>query len=274
MASGTRRRTRRIADDELMTASWVVTASSRTVESSTRRVLPLITPVASTTARTASKIRSGDPLARSLFRHNVNTVGWNPSSVKRQTGRDLPSDVRRAAPGPRPGPMGPSERLEHHHRRDHIRRAPTAGPAPTGTGPRTTRRGNSARRCSARNPATDPPEPDARTPRPRPTTQRSDRSCPAPCQRDRITSTTRAPRHHKHAGHRHVCQNTELLSSLLAGRARESSEAWPRFSQQDDRSPSRAVRSSPRSGGRSRSRRSSSCRPKRVQRLRFPPREI
>jgi hypothetical protein len=63
-----------------ITASWVVTASSRTVASSTRRVLAPIAPVASTTARTASKIRSGCSLARSLLRHKVSTVGWNPSS--------------------------------------------------------------------------------------------------------------------------------------------------------------------------------------------------
>ena len=64
-----------------VTVSWVATASSNTVESNARRVLPFNTPVSAITERTASKIRSGESLARSLLRHNVNTVGWNPSSV-------------------------------------------------------------------------------------------------------------------------------------------------------------------------------------------------
>lgn len=46
--------------------SRVATASSRRVESSARRVLPFKTPVASITARTASKIRSGASERRSL----------------------------------------------------------------------------------------------------------------------------------------------------------------------------------------------------------------
>ena len=39
--------------------SWVATASSNTVESNARRVLPVNAPVAATTSRTASKIRFG-----------------------------------------------------------------------------------------------------------------------------------------------------------------------------------------------------------------------
>jgi hypothetical protein len=51
-----------------VTVSWVATASSRTVESSARRVLPVSTPVSATTVRTASKIRSGRAEAASRRR--------------------------------------------------------------------------------------------------------------------------------------------------------------------------------------------------------------
>ncbi len=51
-----------------VTVSWVATASSSSVESRARRVLPFSTPVASTTERTASKTRSGRSEARSRFR--------------------------------------------------------------------------------------------------------------------------------------------------------------------------------------------------------------
>lgn len=74
-------RTRRIWSTSIVTVSWRATASSRTVESRARRFLPAITPDSAITARTASKIRCGDDDARNLLRHNVNTVGWNASSV-------------------------------------------------------------------------------------------------------------------------------------------------------------------------------------------------
>jgi hypothetical protein len=53
-------------------------ASSSTTESNARRVLPLSTPVAAITSRTASKMRCGRSEARSRLRHNVNTVSWKP----------------------------------------------------------------------------------------------------------------------------------------------------------------------------------------------------
>ena len=65
----------------MVTVSWVATASSNTVESNTLLHRPDNTPVSATTARTASNTRSGAELFRSLARHKVNTVGWNPSSV-------------------------------------------------------------------------------------------------------------------------------------------------------------------------------------------------
>lgn len=54
--------------------SWVATASSSTVESKARRVLPANTPVAATTALTASKIRFGACEAASRRRQYVNVV--------------------------------------------------------------------------------------------------------------------------------------------------------------------------------------------------------
>jgi hypothetical protein len=54
--------------------SWVATASSRTVESNARRVLPANAPVAVTTALTASKIRFGRSEAASRRRQYVNVV--------------------------------------------------------------------------------------------------------------------------------------------------------------------------------------------------------
>ena len=59
----------------IVTVSWVTTASSNTVESNTRLTRPDNTPDWSTTFLTASKIRSGASLRRSLARHKVNTVG-------------------------------------------------------------------------------------------------------------------------------------------------------------------------------------------------------
>jgi hypothetical protein len=61
--------------------SWVVTASSNSVESNARRWRPARTPVACTTWRTAAKIRSGRAEARNRARHKVSTVEWNPGSV-------------------------------------------------------------------------------------------------------------------------------------------------------------------------------------------------
>ena len=58
-----------------VTVSWVATASSKMVESSTRRPRPVSTPVASTTWRTASKIRRGRAERRIRLRQYTSTVG-------------------------------------------------------------------------------------------------------------------------------------------------------------------------------------------------------
>jgi hypothetical protein len=71
-----------MAPTSWVTVSWVATASSSSVESNARRCRPLRTPVWAITIRTAAKIRSGRPEARSLARHKVNTVGWKPWSVR------------------------------------------------------------------------------------------------------------------------------------------------------------------------------------------------
>ena len=80
-----------------MTVSWVATASSKMVESSTRRPRPLSTPVASTTWRTASKIRRGRAEARSRARQYTNTVGWKPSSSSRSPQATFQAISRRRA---------------------------------------------------------------------------------------------------------------------------------------------------------------------------------
>ena len=96
-APGTSRRTLRIAATSWVTVSWVATASSKMVESSTRRPRPLSTPVASTTWRTASKIRRGRAEARSRARQYTNTVGWKPSSSSRSPQATFQAISRRRA---------------------------------------------------------------------------------------------------------------------------------------------------------------------------------
>ena len=64
---------RRTAAMSWVTVSWVATASSSKVESSARRAFPLSTPVASTTACTASKILSGRSEFLSLARQYAST---------------------------------------------------------------------------------------------------------------------------------------------------------------------------------------------------------
>ena len=74
VAAGISRPTRRIAAINWVTVSCVATASSRTVESNARRVLPARAPVAVTTAFTASKIRLGRSEAANRRRQYVNVV--------------------------------------------------------------------------------------------------------------------------------------------------------------------------------------------------------
>ena len=80
-----------------VTVSWVATASSRTVESSTRRPRPVNTPVDSTTWPTASKTRRGRADARSRLRQYTSTVGWNPSSSRRSPQATFQAMSRRSA---------------------------------------------------------------------------------------------------------------------------------------------------------------------------------
>jgi hypothetical protein len=80
-----------------VTVSWVATASSKMVESSTRRRRPESTPVAATTWRTASKIRRGRSEARMRWRQYTSTVGWNPSSSSRSPQATFQAMSRRSA---------------------------------------------------------------------------------------------------------------------------------------------------------------------------------
>ena len=122
---------------------------------------PRNTPVSAITARTASKIRSGRSLARSLLRHNVNTVGWNPSSSSGRARRRPSSASRSATPRPRPGPTGPPATAAPSPWRSR-RPAPTGGPGPTRTDQRTARRGTAADGARPRTRAPTRPAPDGR----------------------------------------------------------------------------------------------------------------
>jgi hypothetical protein len=79
-APSTSRATRRIEAISWVTVSCRATASSSTVESNARRVLPARTPVEVMTSRTTSKIRCGRSLAASRRRQYVNVEGWNPDA--------------------------------------------------------------------------------------------------------------------------------------------------------------------------------------------------
>ncbi len=72
----------RIADTSWVMVSWVATASSSTVESSALRCLPLSTPVARTTSRTASKIRCGRAERASRRRKYDSSDGSNAVSCR------------------------------------------------------------------------------------------------------------------------------------------------------------------------------------------------
>ena len=127
---------------------------SSTVESSARRCLRAMTPVSAITARTAWKIRSGSSLARSLLRHDVNTVGWNASSVSaRPVAAFQAMSVCNARQASR------SERLSRAW--STITAATTSAgtdgrPRPDGNKSENISSGNSRWRCPAKNACTDP----------------------------------------------------------------------------------------------------------------------
>jgi hypothetical protein len=73
------------------------------------------TPVCSTTWRTASKIRRGRSEARSRLRQYTSTVGWNPSSSNRSPQATSRRNAVIASRSDKP-----LQRLQHHHRGDHL----------------------------------------------------------------------------------------------------------------------------------------------------------
>ena len=185
-----------------MTVSWVATASNSTVESSARIVLFDSAPHSAATSRTASKIRSGHPLARSLWRHSVNTLASKPPS-------SMPSP---AAAFQRTSQRSRSSASRSEHPSSACRTITTAITDPGTDGrPRGPKRssnnpsGNNLRRFSAKNRCTDP----SRTRPPhKPKVSNSSRSSfSVPCIPHDPTPHTRsrAPR-------------PELLSTLLADR--------------------------------------------------------
>jgi hypothetical protein len=147
-------RTRRICVASMVTVSWRATASSNTVESSTRRCLPAMTPVSAITARTTLKIRSGSSLARSLLRHKVSTVGWNASSVNASPAAAFQAmsvcNARQASRSERPSKACSTITVA-------TTSAGTDGrPRPDGNRSANISSGNNRWRCSARNACTDP----------------------------------------------------------------------------------------------------------------------
>ena len=188
-----------------MTVSWVATASYSTVESNARSVLFDSAPHSAATSRTASKIRSGRSLARSLWRHSVNTLASNPSS----------SMPRPAAAFQRTSQRSRSIASRSEQPSNACSTITTAITEPGTDGrPRQPNRSannpspNNLRRCSAKNRYTDPSR--TRTPH-RPNASNNSRSgFSVPCMPPILPhppTPSRAPR-------------PELLSSLL-GKARQ-----------------------------------------------------
>jgi hypothetical protein len=191
-------RTRRICVASIVTVSWRATASSSTVESSTRRYQRAMTLVWAITTRMALKIRSGSSLARSLLRHNVNTVGWNASSVNASPAAAFPSDVGLQRPTGL-AVRTALKRLQHHHGRDH---PSPRGRVPMGTGPRTSHPGIGAGGGPPRTRAPTPRRAGGCTTQPRQATPGLDATTPAHPRFTSPATKTRAPA-------------ARLLSSLL-----------------------------------------------------------
>ena len=153
-APGTSRRTRRIAPINWVTVSWVATASSSTVESSARRVLPASAPVSATTALTASKIRFGDPrpptgaASTSTSSHETPPrVTANPHAVFHRRSKVTASTVSLSD-----SPCNACSVITAA-----ITSAGTLGrPRPVGNKSANISSGNNSRRCAARNANTLP----------------------------------------------------------------------------------------------------------------------
>jgi hypothetical protein len=161
---------RRIAATSWVTVSWVATASSKTVESSTRRHRPANTPVASTTSRTTSKIRRGRAEVRSRARQYTSTVGWNPSSSSRSPQATFQAMSRRSA-------LMASRSLKPSSACSTSTVATTSAgtdgcPPPWRARSANSSAGNNSWRWSARKAYTDPWGPDDHTRSPRPTWHR------------------------------------------------------------------------------------------------------
>ena len=152
-AAGTSRRTRRIAATSWVTVSWVATASSKIVESSTRRPRPAAPRSPPPPGGPPRRSAAADPrraCGSPVHQHR----GVEPLVVQAQPTGDLPGDVapQRADRLPvRQALQG----LQHHHRGDHLgrhRRVPAALPVRSAN----SSGGNSWWRWSARKAYTDP----------------------------------------------------------------------------------------------------------------------
>ena len=95
-----------------------------------------------------------DPTGRSLLRHNVNTVGWNPSSV---IDRPAATFQRRSVANACTASRSDSPSSDCNTITVAITSAGTDGrPRPDGNRSANNSSGNSRRRCSAKNAYTDP----------------------------------------------------------------------------------------------------------------------
>ena len=129
----------------------VLAATRRPARSNRERaVLPGSTPVSVTTARTASKIRSGRPETRNRFRHYTSTVGSNPSSVSDRPAATFQAMSMRSSSTTSRSDRPPSDCKTITVA---ITSAGTDGrPRPDGNKSANNTSGNRRRRCSAKNP--------------------------------------------------------------------------------------------------------------------------
>ena len=106
--------------DRVDTAPWSPAPASSLFDSA---------PHSAATSRTASKIRSGHPLARSLWRHSVNTLASKPPSSMPSPAAAFQRTSQRSRSSASRSEH-PSSACRHHHHRDHRPRHRRPPPRP------------------------------------------------------------------------------------------------------------------------------------------------
>ena len=189
---GSRRRTRRIADDQLRHR---VLGRDRVVQQRrVQRPAGLAPQHPGRGDHLADRVE--DPLrpvtGPQLVAPQREHRRMEPLVVERQPGRDLPTQIGAQRLRARPGPTSPPATAAPSPWRSH-RPAPTAGPDPTGTDQRTARPGTAAGGARPRTRTPSRPAPDARPTPPRPTTPGSDPTALHTHHSFRSAPKTRAP---------------------------------------------------------------------------------